>query len=913
MLLFLKIARLLLSAFFIFCSSGSLAQIGIIRGVVKDSETWLPSATVSIANNAILTNAEGQFIFTLEAGTHTIIITHIGYKRIEQSFMVNAGDTISFEFMMIRNEKMDEVVILGSRSFIQRSNLNTTVPVDLISFKQLKQTGQLSLMQMISFVAPSLNTSRQNLYEPATLRGLGPDHSLILLNGTRYHNTAYVNTDAIRGTLGTGGVGNDLSSIPFSAIEKIEILRDGASAQYGSDAIAGVMNIMLKKTTGKTSVNLQLGQHYKGDGESVLFGINHGIKLSRKGLPSNKQGSLNFSGDFRYRMPTHRGGEYLGTVYYNIPANGSVRVRDSITALDNTKIAERNFSRKTPVSNDGNSKLSGFGILMNGTYPINNKVELFWTGSLNYRHAVNQGAYRFPKTVSQVNTDLWPDGFKTEPHINSRDISTIAGVRGKSNTGWNWEWNSTYGENSNDQKCRNTNNASQYFLRANAPTEFYAGTAAFSQQVNYISLAKDLTKEMRSVKTFNLGFGAEYRFEQYRTVAGEEASWKDYDSSGIRIGGAAGALAINPGDVINESRQVAGLYADLETDINDHLLIDIAGRFENYNDFGGNLAGKIAVRYKFSSMFSLRGSFSNGYHAPALQQIYLTSTSGSSWKNMGGINVPVRSGIFNNKSEITHAFDVKPLRPERAINISSGITSTLSSHINLTLDAYWIQIKNRIVLSGIFEKDNPYVNNILQSRPDVDQVQFITNAINTRTYGIDIVMNGNWKMNKSAFGFILAANFTRTRLFGGIQSTGKLPGDSINSINTNTLFNREERAKIECGQPASKMILSANYTRGRAGILIRSTRFGETSIVLKPANRNQDEFFSAKVFTDINFTYSPKTWFTLTAGINNVFDVYPDPVKNPLNQNQGILIYSNQGTPYGYNGGYYFLSMGFEW
>jgi len=226
------------------------------------------------------------------------------------------------------------------------------------------------------------------------------------------------------------------------------------------------------------------------------------------------------------------------------------------------------------------------------------------------------------------------------------------------------------------------------------------------------------------------------------------------------------------------------------------------------------------------------------------------------------------------------------------------------------VDGYWIEIKNRIVLSGIFDKSNPDVARILINRPDIDQVRFMTNAINTRTRGIDIVMNGNWKVNNGNLGLILAANFTRTTLFGPIQTTDKL---AANSSNENILFNREEREKIEHSQPASKIILSANYKKGKVGILIRSTRFGETSIVQNSANTSQDEFFSAKIFTDINFNYRPKTWLTITAGINNVFDVYPDRVKNPINQNQGILIYSNQGTPYGYNGGYYFVNMAFNW
>jgi iron complex outermembrane receptor protein len=884
--------------FFTGCTTVSFAQNGVINGKVKDGETVLQAATVSVANNSTFTNSAGEFSISVKPGTYTLIITHVGYKKFEQPVLINAGETKMLEYKMIRDDQLGEVVVLGSRSLIQRSNLNTTVPVDVITSKELKQTHQFSLIQMLNYTLPSFNVSRENVFEPVTLRGLGPDHLLILVNGTRYHNTAYVNNGAIKGTLGVGSVTNDISSIPFSAVEKIEILRDGASAQYGSDAIAGVINITLKKTTGKTLVNLRLGQQYKGDGENIVFGINHGISLFKKGF-------LNFSVDFRYRNPTHRGGEYQGTVYYDIPSNATPAVRDIIVASDNQKIEERGFNRKTPASNDGSIQLGSLGFLINGGYPIKNQVELFWTGSVNYRSAVYEGMYRFPKTVNQVNTDLYPNGFKVTPIINSRDVSAIAGIRGKTTKGLSWEWSSALGGNSNKQIGKNTNNASQYAMGANAPTEFYAGKLVFTQLINSLNFNKDLTNKIKGLKSFNIGFGGEYRVDNYRTLEGEEASWKDYDSSGPRLGGAAGVASISPEDAVNESRRIAALYVDLETDVNEHLLINMAARYENYNDYRNNLAGKLAMKYKVSSAFSVRGSVSNGFHAPALQQIYLTST-GSNWKNIGGINVPVRTGIFRNNSNIARAFGVNQLKPEKAINMSGGFTSTLSPQINLTIDAYWIEIKNRIVLSGSFDKGNPYVNTILQNRPDIDQAQFVTNAINTKTGGIDIVMNGNWKIKKSGLQVTLAANFTHTNLFGPIQSTDKLPADSLN---TNTLFNREEREKIEHGQPGSKIIVSANYKIGKMGILIRSTRFGKISVVYNSADSSRDEFFSLKILTDVSINYSAKKWWTITAGANNVFDVYPDKVKNSINKNQGILIYSNQAAPFGYNGGYYFLGF----
>lgn len=865
--------------------------------MVKDGEINLQSATILISDKKALTDYAGEFSITINPGTYTLIVTHVGYKKIEQRIVLQAGETKSFQINMERNELMGEVVVLGSRSFIQRSNLNTTVPVDHISSNELKQTGQQSLVQMLNFTAPSFNTSRQNLFEPVTLRGLSPDHLLILLNGTRYHNSAYISTAAIRGTQGRGSVTNDLNSIPFSAIEKIEILRDGASAQYGSDAIAGVMNIELKKATGKTFINLHLGQQYKGDGETIVFGINRGISLCKKSLPAGRPGFLDFSGDFRYREPTHRGGIYNGTVY------------TTNKAQDDSIILARGFDRKKAVSNDGIIPLISSGFLVNGGYPINSKIKLYWTGTLNYRHAVFPGVYRYPKNPNQVNTLLYPDGFKIRGIINSWDISGIAGAKGKTNKGWNWEWYSVYGKNTNRQIVENSNNASQQFtLGANAPTEFYGGTPSFIQQTNTISFAKDLAKKISGVKTFNVGFGAEYRFEKFRTRQGEEASWKNYDSSGRTLGGTQGAGSISPADVVNKNRSVACLYADLETDINDHFLINVACRYENYNDFGSNLAGKLAMLYKFSSAFSIRGSLSNGYHAPALQQIYFSS-SGNAWRNVGGVNTPVRLGIFRNNSDVAKAFGVKPLQSEKAVNMGAGFTSTFSSHINMTVDGYWIQIKNRIVLSGRFDKTNPDVKRILQNYSDVDQVQFMTNAVNTKTHGIDIVLNGKWKVKKANLSFILAANFNQTNLFGPVQSTDKLPPDSVN---TNTLFNREERIKIEKSQPESKIILSGNYAIGKFGFLIRSIRFGKTSYAFASEDKSRDEFFSAKILTDLSINYTPKPWLTITTGANNILNVYPDRLKNYANTTEGILIYSNESSPFGFNGGYYFVNMTFS-
>ncbi len=898
----------LIFIFFTLYISVSFAQSGIIKGLVKDEETILPAATVSVANNIAVSNSNGEFSIVINPGTYFLVVTHAGYKKSEQEIIVKPNETQTVTISMIRKEQLGEVVILGSRSVKKRSNLNTPVPVDRITSKELIQTGQPSLIQMLNFTVPSFNTSRQNLFEPVTFRGLGPDHLLILMNGIRYHNPAVLNQGSIKGTLGRGGVGNDLNSIPFSAIEKIEILRDGASAQYGSDAIASVMNIELKKTTGKTLINLQTGQHYKGDGENFVFGINHGIPIGKR-RPDHREGFLNFSGDFLFRNLTHRGGEYLGTVYYIIPSTASQAIRELTIALDNTKIRERGFNRKTPVSNDGSIQLTSSGFLINGGYPINSKMKFFCTGALNYRHPVYTGLYRFPKNTNQVNKALYPDGFKVKIYTPSWDLSGIAGSRGETNKGWHWEFSSAYGSNNVSYETRNTNNASQFAQGKNAQTEFNCGSLLFKQLTNSISFAKDFAKKINGIKIFNLGFGGESRLENYRIKKGEDASWKNYDTTNKTQGGSQGFSGFSDSNTAKANRNMIAMYVDLEIDINDHLLIDIASRYEYYSDFGNNLAGKLAMCYKLSSAFSIRGSLSNGYHAPALQQIYYSSTA-PAWKNVPGGSIPIRLGTFSNNSAVAQAFGVKQLQPEKAVNLSGGITSTISQHISLTVDAYWIQIKNRIVLSGRFDRTtNSDVERILQNRPEVDQVQFITNAINTKTSGIDIVMNGNWKVCKASLGLMLAANFARTNIFGPIQIADNLKDTSTN---TNTLFNREEKEKIENGHPGSKIILSANYKKGKVEILIRNTRFGKTSAVFSSADKSRDEFFSAKILTDVSINYSPKPWLIITAGANNIFDVYPDRLKNYLNTTEGILIYSNEAMPFGYNGGYYFLNMSFN-
>jgi len=348
-------------------------------------------------------------------------------------------------------------------------------------------------------------------------------------------------------------------------------------------------------------------------------------------------------------------------------------------------------------------------------------------------------------------------------------------------------------------------------------------------------------------------------------------------------------------------------YADIESEYANRFLINVAGRYEYYSDFGSNLAGKLALRYKLTEKFNLRASISNGFRGPSLQQRYYSFTRFGFPNSTGDIPI---FGIFRNNSDVAMALGIPSLQAERSINISGGFTANIHKNIRVTADAYWIQIKNRIVLSGTFDRRNPDVDSLLQGLTNIDQVQIFVNAINTRTKGIDVIFNGNWKIKNASLLAMLACNFTQTRLFGEIKAAGNLKADSLN---TNTLYDRAERGKLENGQPGDKIILSLNYQTKKIGLLLRNTRFGKTAILSNNTALNADENFSPKILTDLSLSYSPKPWVTVTAGANNIFNIYPDRLKDYRNTGEGIYIYGMEATPFGFNGGYYFVSMEIKW
>ena len=441
----LKSIGFLLIGFFI--TSNTLAQTASLRGSVRDAN-GLPMAGASViidgTKKGTVSDASGNYELKVAPGNYTLVISYVGVVTQRKQVSVTAGSVSENNFDMQNSGDLNRVIVVGSRSSISRSRTQTTVPVDVITNRELNLTGQVEPTQMINFVAPSYNSSRQTVadgtdhIDPATIRGLGPDQTLVLVNGKRRYNTALLN---VNGTVGRGSVGTDLNAIPASAIDRIEVLRDGASSQYGSDAIAGVINVVLKKNMTGTTLYTHFGKQYEGDGAVQQVGINKGMNLGKKG------GYFNISGDIRHRDATNRSGDYTGTVYTN-----------NVT-LDEQVIAQRGFSRKNNM-HIGNSEVSNYGVLVNMGYPFKKDLQFLLTAGYNYRDGKAAGFYRYPKQTSQVITELYPDGFL--PQINSiiRDKYITAGFEGKLASNWNWDISQAIGGNSFRFDVTNSNNAS---------------------------------------------------------------------------------------------------------------------------------------------------------------------------------------------------------------------------------------------------------------------------------------------------------------------------------------------------------------------------------------------------------------------------------------------------------------------
>lgn len=894
------------------------SQTGNITGTVTDGKIPLAGATVHVerTNKGGYTNAQGKFNIDIVPGNYTVSVSFVGFTAQRKTVAIAAGQTVSLDVLLTASTTMNELVVLGSRS-LPRTQTETPVPVDVIDIKRIAADApQVSINQILNYVAPSFSSGTQTVadgtdhIDPASLRGLGPDQVLVLVNGKRRYNTALVN---VNGTFGRGAVGTDMNAIPTAAIDRVEILRDGAAAQYGSDAIAGVINIILKSNVNRLSVNVTTGANVTSqsvdniDGQTVQTGVNYGIPVGSKG------GYINFGGSYDYRNYTNRSGPWVGAIYRTYP--GGVDKTDSF-------LVANNITRSDIRMRAGQSKLRSAQLFANASIPLENNAELYLFGGIGYRNGQAAGVYRLPGDSRNI-PDIYPLGFLPEIHSDIYDRSLAAGIRG--NLGeWKVDFSNTYGRNEFAFKVEHSLNAS---LGKASPTRFTCGGPVFTQNTTNL----DFSRRFDVLEGLDIAFGAEHRFEQYQLVAGAENSYTDYgrarkigvDANGNdilipdpqgpvntlfgpdgspRAGGAQVFPGFRPENAIKATRSAIAGYVDVEANFSSAFLLGGALRFENYNDFGSTLNGKLTTRYKLSERTALRASASTGFRAPSLHQRFYSSTS-----TLFVDGQPYEVGTFTNDSRPAQLLGIPQLKPEKSKSVSAGFTSTFGK-FNLTLDGYFTRIDDRIVYTDQFSGSNADTASAvdkeiyqLLSLANANRAAFFANAINSETKGIDLVLTYSTKLGAGTLRADLSGTYSYTQKVGPVMASEKLKGKE------NIYFSRASRIYLERSVPREKVNLSVSYNIKRFNAFIRGVHFGNVEEATNDPNFYQT--YSAKVVTDVALGYKLTPALKLSIGSNNVFDVYPDKVANPANTTNNQFIYSRRATQFGYNGRFLFARL----
>lgn len=934
------------------------AQTQTITGTVLD-DTGQPLPGVSVVvkgtDRGVVTDFDGNYSIEASLG-ETLIFTFVGFDRREVRISQEVHNVT-----LVAGMALDEVVVVGSRR-PNRTVVESTVPIDVLDIKELSTAvPQVNLNQMLNYVAPSFSSNTQTIadgtdhIDPASLRGLGPDQVLVLVNGKRRHTTSLIN---VNGTFGRGNVGTDLNAIPAAAIDRIEVLRDGAAAQYGSDAIAGVINIVLKQDTEELNIDVTAGANFSEnansqtggvDGETINVAASYGISLGEEG------GYLTFAGDFDYRDSYNRMKEWEGSIFnaYNaverVAFNSGADISDlsneqiqqfaqqvsyfdqsfqeSIAAAEErstlqdllrmdvteAELAARNQERSDYNMRIGQSELRGGRLFANFSLPLDEEgTEIYSFAGLSSRKGNSAGFYRLPNQ-SRTYTPFYINGFLPEINSKINDLSFAAGIRGMVGD-WNVDFSNTYGRNQFMYLISNTSNAS---LENASPTTFDAGGFSFAQNTTNLDISKLYEDWFEAV---NVAFGAEYRLEQYEIVAGERASYEQYTEEGdvitradqqpaqdffgnSRAGGSQVFPGFSPANELSRQRSSIGGYFDLEADLTEALLVTFASRFENYSDFGSTLNFKISGRYKLTSNINIRAAANTGFRAPSLHQLYFNSTS----TVFGANGIPQEVGTFTNESRAAQILGIPELKEETSRSVSLGFTAKIpEANLSLTVDGYFVAIDDRIVYTGQFRGPGTgtELDNLL-SLANAEAASFFVNAIDTESRGVDVVIAHNAYLNEEMqLNSTLSGTFSKTVKVGETKASPQLERAGLRD----TYFSENSRLLLEESVPHTKINLTNNLSMERFNIFLRNVFFGETTEASSdPAGR---QVFSSKVVTDLSVGFKATEGLTLTVGANNLFDLYPDRAGEEFgNRSGGRYDWSRQALQYGLSGRFLFAKV----
>ncbi len=766
---------------------------------------------------------------------------------------------------------LDTLIVTGTR-VSDRTVAESQSPIDIITPEALQATGTTELATALARALPSLNFPRPAVTDgtsgvrPAQLRGLSPDQVLILVNGKRRHISALVN---VNGSIGRGSSAVDLNAIPVSAIERVEVLRDGASAQYGSDAIAGVVNIVLKGSGKGGSLVVDVGGYSAGDGRSTQLSGDTGVGFG------DGRGFVHVGGQLTQQDETDRAGPYQGTAPNtgNNPAIGSVAFVY------------------------GDPKVDAGAVSANAGFDFSDNVSAYATAIASNRDIVSFAFYRSPNHSSQgaLLAQVYPDGYVPEINQLSQDRSLVAGVRGDTESGWKWDVSYNYGYN---HLKFHTQNSINYSLGITSPRRFYDGALEYTQNVLNADVSKPL--EIGLAYPATLSFGAEYRREKWNQSPGEPNS---YTGSG-----AQGFAGFTPANAVHSDRDSYAAYLGLEADVTEKFSAGIAGRYEDYSDFGSEVSGKLSARYAFTDAVALRATVASGFRAPALaQQYYQVVTS----QYNATLDRFFESGTFPATGPVAQALGAEALTAETSLSYGLGLVLQPVDRLYVTVDAYQIDIDDRIVLSSnLLLGGNAAAQALLASLGvnGVTSARYFTNAADTRTRGVDVIAQYTVPFENSSLALTAGYNYNKTE----IQRIAPNPPE-LTALGANLFrVGRDEQGRIEEGYPRDKTTLTAAWNLARWDFTFGATRYGEfTTRVSETGNPANDQTYGAKWILDASTSYRPSENWTLTLGADNLLDEYPDRTIF-ANANSGQFPYSSQ-SPGGFNGAYVYGRVAYTW
>lgn len=838
--------------------SSTKAQSTLKGKVVDAHNIALQGVTVKVTGaGTTVTDGNGQYALKLANGKYTITYSYVGYTTLTKQVTIQGTDLIADASLEISSNQLGEVVVsVGSRS-VRRTITDSPIPIDVLGASDIQSTGQVSFDKALEYRVPSFNTvntpvnDATSLLDPYEIRNMGPSRTLILINGKRKNSSSltYVQTSP-----GQGESGADISAIPTDAIKRVEILRDGASAQYGSDAIAGVMNIILKDRFEYGTATLNTGITSKGDGKLFGISLNNGVNFSEKGF-------LNYTVDLSHIDPANRAGNIDPVADFNTLGGGT----NPATGNPYTQADATAYLAKYPDGNNKNqtSQTAAAKFLINGVIPVNtDNAEIYFNAAYVYKKVNSFANYRVPywkqDPYNLLHTAGTPYiGFQPSFDGDLNDYHGTVGLRTEKN-GFKTDISFTTGGN---QQLYSVNNTWNPTLKANSPTSFKPGGFSFSNNIGNIDISKKVDEQL------TVAAGAEFRAETYKIIAGDTASYSG-----------SGAISFpGYGNPVTATRYNFGGYADLAYDIDKQFLVNGTARVEQYSDFGSAFVWKFSSRYKTKDdKFILRGSISTGFRAPSMAQTNL-QLSQASFSN-GTI---IKKGLLSNNSTTAAALGVPKLQPEKSINFTAGIGFNPMRNFSITLDYYNIKVTNRVVLSQDIAADpgNPSAAalNAALANTGVSQLQFFLNGLDTRTEGLDFVASyRNLPTGSGKLGLNLAGNYTLQNKLLKVNNPPILSAAGISVINETIT------ALLLTSRPKYKAIFGVDYTIGKWSINLNNTLFGPATF--QQADLADESYvslsdlktvFSTKLVTDIGASLKMSKTLTAAVTIQNLFNVLP--------------------------------------